>query len=110
MTDDIKALSEPVQRRLEEKYLITITDLTPKVFYRITDNWLELTVRFIVHEHGVRDVKDAMSRAILERFEHAGIEVASATFELVSAPPLQVDISGRRRTADGAPRSRRATH
>ena len=58
----------------------------------MTDNWLELTLRFVVTEHGVRDVKDALARDILKRFEEAGIGIASATFELVGLPPLKKSI------------------
>lgn len=91
-TEDIRALSDPVRRLLEQKYLITVDDLSPRVFYRLTDNWLEMTVRFIVREHGIRDIKDAMSRAILQEFRASGIEVASATYELVGLPPVRVDL------------------
>jgi len=45
-------------------------------YYRLTDNWLELTVRFIVEAYGIRDLKDAMSREILTAFEAAGISLA----------------------------------
>jgi hypothetical protein len=76
-------ISEDDRRRIEETYSINVDDLAPRVYYRMTDNWLELTLRFIVREHGVRDVKDALSRDILQHFEEAGIEIASATFELV---------------------------
>ena len=37
-----------------------------RVYLRMTDNWLELTVRFIARDHGMRDLKDAMSRDILD--------------------------------------------
>jgi len=45
----------------------------PKVYYRLTDNWLELTVRFVVADHGIRDVKDAMSRDMLAELDAAAI-------------------------------------
>ena len=82
--------SEPVRLALEKRYFINVNDLTPRVFYRLTDNWLELTVRFIVPEHGIREIKDAIARAVLERFEDASIDVASATYEIVGVPPLRV--------------------
>jgi small-conductance mechanosensitive channel len=82
--------SEPVRRALERRYFIGVDDLTPRVFYRLTDNWLELTVRFIVREHGVRELKDAIARAVLARFDEASIEIASATYEIVGVPPLRV--------------------
>ncbi len=64
--------------------------LEPTVYYRLTDNWLELTVRFVTSERGVRDVKDKMSRDILSGLDAAGIGVASATLEVTSFPPLQL--------------------
>jgi small-conductance mechanosensitive channel len=82
--------SQPVQHALERRYIVSLDDLTPRVYYRLTDNWLELTARFIVREHGIREVKDGIVRAVLEQFEHASIEIASATYEIVGMPSLQV--------------------
>jgi hypothetical protein len=42
-------------------------------------------------EHGARDVKDQMSRDILQVLDEAGIGIASATFEIVGLPVLKVD-------------------
>lgn len=89
--DPIDRDSEPVRRALERRYFISVDDLTPRVFYRLTDNWLELTVRFIVGTHGVRPVKDAIARAVLEKFDEASIEVASATSEIVGMPPVRIE-------------------
>jgi small-conductance mechanosensitive channel len=83
--------SQPVRRALEKRYFISIDDLTPRVFYRLTDNWLELTVRFIVREHGIRAVKDIVARAVLIGFNDAGIEIASATYEIVGMPAMRID-------------------
>jgi hypothetical protein len=65
--------------------------MNPRVFMRMTDNWLEMTVRFIAEDHGVRDLKDAMTREILPALEKAKIGIASATFEIVGLPPLRVE-------------------
>ncbi|MDQ3233645.1 MAG: mechanosensitive ion channel family protein [Pseudobdellovibrionaceae bacterium] len=95
--EDIKEL----QRRY---YVVNLEDFQPKVFYRMTDNWLELAVRFITDTHGVRGVKDRMAREMLDAMEVAGIGVASATFELVGMPPLRVHVDGmaERKPASGA--------
>jgi len=77
-------------------YVVNLEDFEPRVFYRMTDNWLELSVRFITDVHGVRAVKDRMSREMLEGMEAAGIGVASATFELVGVPPLRLEVDGAR--------------
>lgn len=89
-TVKIKALGERDLRELERRYAVRSADMGPRVYWRITDNWLELTVRFLTRDHEIRDVKDAMSRDILEAFDRHGISVASATSEIVGLPPLEV--------------------
>jgi small-conductance mechanosensitive channel len=76
--------------RMQQRYFVRGADLEPRVYWRLTDNWLELTVRFLTGVYGVRDVKDAMSREVLTELDAAGIGLASATFELVGLPPLRV--------------------
>ena len=63
-------------------------EIEPRVYLRLTDNWIELTLRFLAREHGVRDVKNRISRQILQELSAAGIGVASATFEIVKAADL----------------------
>ncbi len=89
-TQQISDISEDALRRMRENYAIRTTDFEPRVYYRLTDNWLELTVRFVVHEHGVRDIKDAMSRDIVDALDEAGIGIASATYDIVGLPPVRV--------------------
>jgi small-conductance mechanosensitive channel len=88
--DPLDAASEPVRTALERRYFIDVDDLTPRVFYRLTDNWLELTVRFITRAHSVRDIKDRIARVVLTKFEESRIEIASATHEIVGVPTLRV--------------------
>ncbi|HET7437221.1 MAG TPA: mechanosensitive ion channel domain-containing protein [Thermoanaerobaculia bacterium] len=70
--------------------LAEIPAVDPQVFLRLTDNWLELTVRFIAREHGVRQLKSDMSRDILERLTAMQVTIASTTIEVVGAPQLRV--------------------
>jgi small-conductance mechanosensitive channel len=79
--------------RLRRRYWVPETDIEPTVFYRLTDNWLEMTVRFAVLPHGVRQVKSDMSRQILTALETRGIEIASATYDVVGFPKVQVEVS-----------------
>ena len=76
---------------MQRRYFITVDDMAPKVYYRITDNWLELTGRFLYNGRGVRDLKDAMSRDILTAFDAAGIGIASATYDVVGFPALRFE-------------------
>jgi small-conductance mechanosensitive channel len=81
-TVDLSALGESALFEMERRYFVKRAQMAPSVFYRITDNWLELTVRFIAPAHGVRELKDTMSRDILQAFGDAGIEIASATLDV----------------------------
>jgi len=76
---------------LQRRYGIRIGDVEPKVYWRLTDNWLELTVRFLSPDHGTREIKDAMSREILARLDAEGIGIASATYEITGLPVLTVE-------------------
>ena len=75
---------------MRERYFVEDAEFEPKVYLRLTDNWIELTMRFVVNERGVREVKDAMSREILAGLAKAGIGIASSTYEIVGLPPVRV--------------------
>jgi len=79
--------------RVETKFGVTAADFEPKVYWRITDNWVELTVRFLTPERGVRSIKDAMAREVLAKLEESGIGIASATFEITALPRMQASLS-----------------
>jgi hypothetical protein len=51
---------------------------------------VELSVRFVTRTEGIRDVKDQISRRILDEFDKAGIGIASGTYAIVEVPPLTV--------------------
>ena len=87
---DPATLEATVMADLVNRFDVEPLDLVPKVFYRITDNWLELTVRFIVHTHLIRGIKDRMSRTILGGLDKEGIGIASATYDIVGLPPVEV--------------------
>jgi small-conductance mechanosensitive channel len=75
---------------VERQYGREITDFEPRVYWRLTDNWLELTLRFLAPTHKVRELKDAISRDILSGLDAAKIQIASATYDIVGLPPVQI--------------------
>ena len=85
-------LGKEALKELERRYFIASSDMEPRVFWRLTDNWLELTVRFVAETHGIRALKDAMSRDILQALEEAKIGIASGTYEIVGMPPIRVQL------------------
>lgn len=94
LTRPFRQLSADDARELQRRYFMTAADTAPHVYYRLTDNWLELTVRFVAATHGVRELKDQLSREVLRELDEAGIGLASATFEIVGLPPLRVRGAG----------------
>jgi small-conductance mechanosensitive channel len=83
-------IGEDALAELERRYFVQRSDLQPKVFLRLTDNWIELSVRFISSDHGVREVKNSLSREILVEFNKAKLGIASGTYEIVGMPPISV--------------------
>jgi len=92
-TKAIKDLGEPAIQELERRYFVKRSDLEPKVYMRLTDNWVEFAVRFIVEDHGIRDIKNRISREVLDALDRAGIGIASGTYEIVGMPPLKVEVN-----------------
>src|SRR4051812_29814552 len=66
--------------RLKQRFGIGPDDMAPRVYWRPTDNWVELTVRFLAHDHGIRQMKDRMARDVIGKLDAAGIGIASTTF------------------------------
>src|SRR5436190_23018360 len=77
--------------RLKDRFGVDIGDIDPQTFWRITDNWLEITVRFLAPDHGIRPIKDKMNRDILAGLKEAKIGIASGTYAIVEMPPIRVE-------------------
>ena len=71
---------------MQRLYFMKSADMKSKVYYRLTDNWVELTVRFIAQDHGIRELKDQTSRDLLKALNEAGIDIASTTSDIVRLP------------------------
>ena len=73
-------------QRIQDRFGIDVGQIDPRVFWRVTENWLELTVRFLGPDHGIRDIKDQITREILRRFAEAKIAIGAVRQEAVSGP------------------------
>jgi len=83
----------PALRRLEDRYPISVgEELQPRVYLRMTDNWLEFSLRFLAEARTVRALKDRMTRDILVALEGAKIGLASGTYEIVGLPTVRVEM------------------
>ncbi len=91
VVDDPRAESALISMR--SRYAMSDAELAPAVYWRITDNWLELSLRFLVPHRGVRGIKDRMSRDIIAALDAAGVGIASATYEIVGLPAVSLQRS-----------------
>jgi small-conductance mechanosensitive channel len=90
-TGAISEEAAPAIDRLRRRYFVPeAPDLAPRVFVRMTDNWVELSLRFLARVHGVRTLKDTMTRDIDREFRNAGLSIASTTFAIVGMPELRI--------------------
>jgi small-conductance mechanosensitive channel len=90
-TQDIVNMAQPELDELKQRFFIEAADTKPRVYLRITDNWVEMSVRFLCGTHDIRGLKDRISRDILRDFDAAGIGIASGTYEIVGVPPIKVE-------------------
>jgi small-conductance mechanosensitive channel len=66
-------------------------DLEPRVYLRLTDNWIELSIRFLSRPLSVREVKDRISRRLLSAFQEEGISIATTSMEVVAIAPVRLE-------------------
>lgn len=88
VTSDSRVAGDQARERLQHAYGVNLEPHEPRVFWRVTDNWIDVAVRFVVPEHGIREAKDAFTRRVLADFDRAGIEIASTTIEVTRVPAL----------------------
>jgi small-conductance mechanosensitive channel len=94
-TADYLQPADEALHEMEDRFPVAPADVEPALFVKITDNWIELTLRYVVDPKQRRLVSAALHREILERFEaEPDITVASATFEIVAFPPLKGSAPG----------------
>jgi small-conductance mechanosensitive channel len=73
------------------KYYITKTMVEPVSYLRLTDNWVEVSVRYIVSPRNRRTTKSKLSLIVSDEFTKVGnIRIASQTVEIVRFPELRV--------------------
>jgi small-conductance mechanosensitive channel len=82
-----KRLGKEEIKRLEDRFGIDAGEIDPQVFWRITQDWMELTVRFLGPDHGIRHIKDRITRQVITGFEKANILIAATRQEGVTFQP-----------------------
>ncbi|MBM4171984.1 MAG: hypothetical protein FJ214_08970 [Ignavibacteria bacterium] len=77
-----------------DKYRIEEASVEPMSFIVAIDKWIEFSLRYVVDYKLRRSTKDKIFIKILQEVDKTKgkVQLASATFELVAAPSLNVKI------------------
>jgi small-conductance mechanosensitive channel len=91
---DYSAHAEAAWKGLVKKYKIEDARIHPLVSLTANDNWVELTLRYVVDYKRRRMTKDALFSRILEEIDRSGgrIRIASTTLEVVDGSRLDVKL------------------
>jgi small-conductance mechanosensitive channel len=77
-TKDAERAVDEMRRR----YPIPISDLEPRVFVRATDNYMELSARFVIAVRTARVATDELTRMVHDALDAAGIAIASTSMDV----------------------------
>jgi len=89
-TADFQAQAQDELQALMKAYPLHETMVEPSLYIVMTDNWIEMTLRYVVDARERRKVKGELHLELLRHFESkVDVTVASATFEIVGFPPLR---------------------
>src|SRR4051812_15297768 len=67
---------------MRRRYPIPVSDLEPRVFVRATDNYMELSARFVIAVRTSRVATDELTRLVRKGLDEAGIAIASTTVDV----------------------------
>ena len=77
------------------KYLIENANVDSTITFKLTDNWIEFNLRYVVDFKKRRATKKELFKDVFNEINKTNgkVTLASATFEIVGLPNLNVDIS-----------------
>ncbi|WP_424358342.1 mechanosensitive ion channel family protein [Methanocella sp. MCL-LM] len=90
-TEQVAAMADEQLHAMRRRFYVEKRAVEPAIFLTITDNWINLNIRFPTVARERRITRSRISTAILEMIEASDdIKVASATVEIVGFPPVKM--------------------
>ena len=75
--------AEAQMRQMQKVFLVPQFELEPAVYVKVTDNWIELTLRYLVDPKRRRNASTFMFTEVFRQMlEHDDIKIASSTMDL----------------------------
>ncbi len=79
--------------QMRKSYLVPDVTLEPTVFTRVTSNYVELTMRYIVHPRRRRDTSSLLYSYVFDLVQkHPAITIGSDTMDLTVHPPERKNV------------------
>jgi small-conductance mechanosensitive channel len=81
--------------KMVRKYLIENANIDSTLTFKLTDNWIEFNLRYVVDFKKRRSTKNELFKDIFNEINKTNgkVTLASATFEIVGLPNLNVDMN-----------------
>ena len=91
---DLTSQSRQIWKSLVNKFRIENAQTEPMVTLAANDNWIEITIRYVVNYKRRRVTKNALFQKILQTVDTSNgrIKLASGTYHIVGMPDLNVQI------------------
>lgn len=82
-------------QKLKDDYAIEDAKLEPSVFLLSNDNWLEYSIRYLVHYKSRRTTKSELCERVVGLIESSegAVSIASGTYDIVGVPEITVRLS-----------------
>jgi small-conductance mechanosensitive channel len=92
ITNQYKESAKNELNNLGDKYLITSYDVEEQIYTNITDNWIDMRLRYVVDPRRRRSIKHSLNENILEAFSREkDVKIASASYDIVGFPEIKID-------------------
>jgi len=76
---------------LRTKYYLSDRPTEPNLYIKVTDNWIDVAVRYMTPARQRRALNAKISRLVLEKIEKSkNVKVASATYDIVGFPAVKI--------------------
>jgi small-conductance mechanosensitive channel len=95
VTGDYAKYAGEAWKGIVRKFLIEAASVEPMVIMKLTDNWVEFTLRYVVDYKERRNTSDRIFTRILEEIDKTDerVSIASTTIQISEGPPIDVRLS-----------------
>lgn len=85
-------------QQMVKKYLIENANVEPILSLKLTDNWVEFNLRYVVDYKNRRMTRDRLYKEIYSEIANTDgkVMLASATYEIVGVPDLKVELKNKK--------------